>query len=87
MYLSDAPWNESYIQNPAVDALIAEARGQASLQGRQAKYAELQSLVREDFGRIVPVFRPIFMGLRNNVQGVEAHPNNWPYFMKAYFEG
>ncbi len=86
VYHSDAAWNESFIKNPAVDALLAEARAQASLEGRQAKYAELQLMVREDYGRIVPVFRPIFMGLRNNVREVEAHPNNWPYFMKAYLE-
>ena len=86
VYHSDAPWNESYIKNPAVDALLAEARAQFTLEGRQAKYAELQALVRADFGRIVPVFRPIFMGLRNNVKEVEAHPNNWPYFIKAYLE-
>ena len=86
VYHSDAPWNESNIKNPAVDALLAEARGQATLEGLKAKYGELQALVRADYGRIIPVFKPIIMGLRNNVQGVEAHPNNWPYFINASLE-
>ncbi len=86
VYKSDAPWNESRIQTPTLDALIVKGRGQANLEGREATYAEIQRIVREDAGRIVPVFRPIFMGMRSNVRGLEAHPQSWPLLHDVWLD-
>ncbi len=76
-YLSDAAWNETRINIPELDALIIKARGQRTVEERAATYAEVQRILIDDASRIIAVFRPIFYGLSDKVQGLEAHPNNW----------
>ena len=77
VYKSDAPWNESRVPNLTLNALIVKGRGQPNLEDRKATYGELQCLLIEEVPRIIPVFRPVFMGLRSNVRGLEAHPQIW----------
>ena len=73
MYKSDAKWNESRYNNPRVDELIIKARSQADLAGRRESYGEIQRILIDEVPRIVPVFRPIFQGLRLNVRNCEAN--------------
>ena len=75
--LSDAPWNESKFKSPEVDALIFKARGMTDVAARRQVYGQLQKVLADDASRIIPVFVPVFMGLRANVQGLEAHPGNF----------
>ena len=71
VYASDAPWNESHWSNAGVDELLAKALTTADLGGNQAIFAELQCLVINEVPRIIPVFRPVLLGLRNDVWGME----------------
>ena len=73
VYKSDAIWNESRYSNPRVDELIVNARGQADLADRRESYGEIQRILIDEVPRIIPVFRPIFQGLRHNVRGCEAN--------------
>ncbi len=84
VYLSDTPWNETYISIPELDELIIRARGETDLEQRKQTYAEVQRILIDDASRIIPVFRPVFEGLRDNVRGVSAHPNNWLYLHEAW---
>ena len=72
-YKSDAQWNESRYNNPRVDQLIIEARGQADSADRRETYGEIQRILIDEVPRIIPVFRPIFQGLRLNVRDCEAN--------------
>ena len=73
VYKSDAIWNESRYNNPRVDGLIIKARSQADLADRRESYGEIQRILIDEVPRIVPVFRPIFRGLRHNVRDCEAN--------------
>lgn len=73
VYKSDAIWNESRYSNPRVDELIIKARSQGDLAARRGSYAEIQRILIDEVPRIIPVFRPIFQGLRHNVRGCEAN--------------
>ena len=73
LYKSDAEWNESRYNNPRVDELIIKARSQADLEGRRETYGEIQRILIDEVPRIIPVFRPIFQGLRLNVRNCEAN--------------
>ncbi len=84
VYLSDASWNESQYKNPTLDALVKKARGEMDLADRQATYAEIQRILIEDAPRIVAVFTPVLNGARTDVQGIEAHPLNWPIFHRGW---
>ena len=69
VYRSDAVWNESYYSNPRLDAGLDRAQG--DLENQQQIFGELQCLVVDEVPRIIPVFRPVLLGLRNEVRGVE----------------
>ena len=71
LYRSDATWNESYYNNPTVDQLLDRALGIGYLADQKVTYGKLQCLMIEDVPRIIPVFRPVLLGLRKDVRGVE----------------
>ncbi|HEY31807.1 MAG TPA: ABC transporter substrate-binding protein [Dehalococcoidia bacterium] len=84
VYLCGTAWNETYMCIPELDDLIVRARGETTLEERQATYAEVQEILIDDASRIIAVFRPVFLGLLDNVRGVSAHPNNWLYLTEAW---
>ncbi|MEE8443542.1 MAG: ABC transporter substrate-binding protein [Dehalococcoidia bacterium] len=86
VYMSDAPWNETRINIPELDALIIKARGQVTVEERAATYAEVQRILIDDASRIIAVFRPMFTGLSDNVHGVAAHPNTWLLLTEAWIQ-
>jgi ABC-type transport system substrate-binding protein len=69
---------------PEMDDLIIRARGETTLEERQKTYAKVQEYLIDDASCIITVFRPVFLGLLDNVQGVSAHPNNWLYLTNAW---
>jgi peptide/nickel transport system substrate-binding protein len=73
VYKSDAQWNESRYYNPHLDELIIKARSQADPADRRESYGEIQRILIDEVPRIIPVFRPIFQGLRLNVRNCEAN--------------
>ncbi len=86
VYKSDAVWNEAFWVNTRADELIVQARGQANLEDRKATYGELQALVVEEVPRIIPVFTPRFIGVRDNVRGIASHPSSWILLHKAWLD-
>ncbi len=84
--LSDAPWNEAKYNNPTVDQLITQARGQESLADRQATYGEIQRILIDEVPRVLAVFRPVLSGASNDLRGFAAHPLNWPILHAAWLD-
>ena len=70
VYASGAAWNESYWSNEQFDTLLAEALGQGDLEEQKRIFGELQCLVVEEAPRIIPVFRPVILGVRKDVRGM-----------------
>ena len=62
-YAADAPWNDSHWKNKHFNQMLKQARAELDQTKRKALYAEMQSLVKDDGGTIVPMFN----------QMVEAH--------------
>lgn len=86
VYMCDTAWNETSICIQELDELIVRARGERTLAQRKKTYAEVQRILIDDASRIIPVFRPVLVGLRDNVRGVSAHPNNWLYLHEAWLD-
>ncbi len=86
VYKSDAVWNESFYVNPELDSLLAQAQGQVELADRKVTYAEIQRILIEDVPRIVVGFRPIFMAMNEDVQGLQAHPQWWPLLHETWLD-
>ena len=85
-YKSDAEWNESRYYNPRVDELIIKVRSQADPSDRKEAYEEIQRTLIDEVPRIIPVFGPIFRGLRLNVRDCEANQKSKLLLYKCWLD-
>lgn len=71
---SIAEWNESRWQSEAFDKLLLEARGELDFDKRKAMYHDLQRMVSDEAGVILPVFNNYLFGSAGNVAGLRPTP-------------
>ena len=74
-YLSSAPWNESGWKNEQFDQLVAAARGESDQGKRKQMYGDMQKLVYDNCGTLIPAFISSMDGCSKKVKGVEAWPS------------
>lgn len=55
-YAADAKWNDAYWQNKRFNELLVAARAELDESKRRAMYGEMQAIVRDDGGTIVPMY-------------------------------
>jgi peptide/nickel transport system substrate-binding protein len=55
-YAANADWNDTYWKNPRFNELLVAARAELDEKKRRQMYVEMQSLVRDDGGVVVPMF-------------------------------
>jgi peptide/nickel transport system substrate-binding protein len=68
-YSSAGVYNESGWSDPRADELIIAARGELDFEKRKAMYAEVQKMISEQGGVIVPYVAPYLQATRSNVHG------------------
>jgi peptide/nickel transport system substrate-binding protein len=73
-YQSTAAWNETQWKQPEFDKLLVEARGTLDTAKRKQMYWELQRMIHEDGGAIIPAFPDGLDAVASNVKGFEPHP-------------
>ena len=66
-YSTGAKWNDSRWNNARFNALLLEARIETDTERRRGLYHEMQEIVRDDGGVIIPVFANYVFGLRDRV--------------------
>jgi peptide/nickel transport system substrate-binding protein len=74
LYISTAAWNETRWNNPAFDAIIAEARGVIDAGRRRALYDRAQAMMHDEVPSIIPVFFDLLAAHRTHVAGYRLHP-------------
>lgn len=75
-YAAGAPWNDSFWEHERFNKLLVEARAELDEAKRAEMYTEMQSIVRDEGGVVVPLFNNYVMALSKNV-GHEPMGNNW----------
>jgi peptide/nickel transport system substrate-binding protein len=55
-YAADAAWNDSNWKNLEFNKLLVAARGESDEEKRRSMYAEMQRLIRDEGGVVIPVF-------------------------------
>jgi peptide/nickel transport system substrate-binding protein len=55
-YSENAPWNDSHWKHPRFNELLKMARVEFDETKRHEMYIEMQSLIRDEGGVVVPVF-------------------------------
>ncbi len=73
-YKSDADWNESRFKSEKFDAMLLEARGMLDQGKRKAIYGDMQAMVSNEAGTIIPVFNSNLDGASPKLKGFVANP-------------
>ena len=76
-YYGPAPWNDAHWQNGRFDELLIQARAELDDVRRAEMYSEMQHLVRDDGGTIVPFFRNYIWATALNVRHTESVSGEW----------
>jgi peptide/nickel transport system substrate-binding protein len=73
-YKSDAAWNETFWKRPKFDQLLMTARAELDTAKRKQMYREMQLMVYEDGGEIIPMFNNFLDAALKKVRGFVPHP-------------
>jgi peptide/nickel transport system substrate-binding protein len=73
-YQSTAKWNDSYWKNAMFDDLLIKARSVTDPAARKQVYADLQTMVHEDAGTVIPVHRNFIDAINSNLRGFPRAP-------------
>ncbi|WP_337269212.1 ABC transporter substrate-binding protein [Oryzifoliimicrobium ureilyticus] len=74
LYSSDAPWNESQYKSEKFDKMMLEARGLLDEAKRHDIYNEMQTMISEEAGTIIPAYSINSDGISTKVKGLETNP-------------
>lgn len=74
LYASDAPWNESQYKSEKFDRMLLEARGSLDQAKRREIYNEMQVMVSEEAGTIIPAYLTNVDAISAKLKGLEPNP-------------
>lgn len=77
-YAAGADWNESHFKNERFNKLLVEARAVIDTRKRTEMYGEMQRLVSDKGGTIIPFFRNWIYARRANVAHGGMLSASWP---------
>lgn len=77
-YAKGADWNESHFANDRFNTLLNAARAEIDVKKRTEMYGEMQRLVSDDGGTIIPFFRNWLYARRANVAHSGQLSSSWP---------
>jgi peptide/nickel transport system substrate-binding protein len=76
-YAADADWNESHFKDERFNKLLIAARAELNDAKRGEMYFEMQQIMRDEGGTIIPVFRNYVYARRANVHHEANMSGNW----------
>jgi peptide/nickel transport system substrate-binding protein len=75
VYKSDAPWNDAKWKRPDFDQLLAASKEELDVAKRKQMYQDMQRMIVEDGGQIVPVFNNVIDAGSKKVRNFIAAPS------------
>ena len=72
-YGPDAPWNETHWRDPRFDALLLGAQAEVDVAKRRQAIWEMQAILTEDGGSLIPCFRDWLSAQNRSVGGHTPH--------------
>ncbi len=76
-YAAGADWNESHFKHERFNKLLVEARGEVVTAKRAEMYREMQIILKDEGGTVIPIFRNHVYARRSNVQHGPNLSGNW----------
>ena len=81
-----AAWNDTYWNNPRMGELLSMSLAETDPAKRHEMYCEMQTLIHNGSGMVIPAFSNINDAIANNVRGMPSVPlgqvgaSEWPEF-------
>ncbi len=76
-YESTAAWNETFWDNERFDKLLVEARSELDQDKRRGMYVEMQQILNDQGGQIVPMFADFVWATSDKVAHEDTVASNW----------
>jgi len=82
-----AAWNDTFWNNEQMGKLLSASLAETNPDKRHAMYCEMQALIHEGSGMVIPAFSNINDGIANNIMGMPTVPLGqlggceWPEFI------
>ena len=73
-YKSDAEWNDSYWKREDFDRILIAARGELDTEKRKQMYHDLQEMIWDDGGVVIPMFNNYIFAHQKSVAGLVPSP-------------
>ncbi|MEP6149218.1 MAG: ABC transporter substrate-binding protein, partial [Nisaea sp.] len=74
LYSSDAPWNESQFKSAKFDSMLVEARGALDDEKRTAIYWDMQEMVANEAGTVIPAYISGVDAISTKLKGLKSNP-------------
>lgn len=74
LYSSDAKWNESQYHSERFDSMMIEARGTLNEERRTEMYWEMQEMIANEAGTIIPAYLSNVDALSTKLKGLRPNP-------------
>ncbi|MGH6881107.1 ABC transporter substrate-binding protein [Hypericibacter sp.] len=85
-YAAGVPWNDTHWNNERFNALLVQARGELDDDKRRGMYAEMQKLVRDDGGAVIPMFANYVFATSDKIAHPEKMGSDWDMDGLKFFE-
>ncbi len=72
-----ADWNKFHWDNARFNELLIQARGELDAKKRRTMYVEMQNLVRDDGGTVIPMFMAYTHCATKTIGLPDKIANNW----------
>ncbi|MBM1218953.1 ABC transporter substrate-binding protein [Ponticoccus sp. SC2-23] len=76
-YAADAAWNDTKWQNARFNELLVTARAELDDAKRREMYYEMQAIVNQDGGAIIPMFASYVFALRPGIETGGVYSSHW----------
>ena len=78
-YAAGSTWNDTYWKNDRFNELLKSARAELDHDKRRSMYWEMQSIVRDDGGALIPLFANYVMGYSAKLSHPDVVAGNWEF--------
>lgn len=75
-YATGADWNESHWSHEKFDSLLVVARAELDEEKRRGMYSEMQQIVRDEGGSVIPIYASFVQALSNKLSTPEEIASN-----------
>jgi peptide/nickel transport system substrate-binding protein len=76
-YAADAAWNDAHWEHKRFNELLIKGRAELDPKKRREIYVELQSIVRDEGGTVVPLFNNYVFACADKVKHGPHIAGNW----------